>query len=402
MPRGRPRVIPPNLPAHIDYARVPAGILWDRSGNGRWYVLEQTSASDRPKRRTVAGPKARLSDLHAIAEARSGVDRTSLRGMLAAYQDSDAFKALSKATRDDYGYCRDRVLEQRTRLGGGFGDLVTRNITRPVIQRLIDVAAGGRKRDAAGKLIPTPSTGAHVLRYLRVAWRWGCNRGWSDINPCIGVEAPKERKAARMPQLDAFAKVLAYARDHVHGRGVEGSVAPYLADVAEIAYLCRLRGVEIVVDLNDADVTAEGLQCRRRKGSRTNITRWDPRLRAAVDQLLDRRNALWAKGRMPVPLRPEDRPLVVGTTGHPLTKRAFNSAWQRMIKAAIATAAITPAERFSLHGLKHRGITDTPGTRGEKQQASGHRAEAMLDVYDHEVPVVDSADAKLRKKPTKA
>jgi len=41
--------------------------------------------------------------------------------------------------------------------------------------------------------------------------------------------------------------------------------------------------------------------------------------------------------------------------------------------------------------MKHRGITDTPGTRAEKQLASGHKTEAMLDVYDHSVPRVEPA-----------
>ena len=38
----------------------------------------------------------------------------------------------------------------------------------------------------------------------------------------------------------------------------------------------------------------------------------------------------------------------------------------------------------------------------ELHQQSGHRAEAMLDVYDHEIPVVDSAASSLQKKPKKA
>jgi hypothetical protein len=44
-----------------------------------------------------------------------------------------------------------------------------------------------------------------------------------------------------------------------------------------------------------------------------------------------------------------------------------------------------------MHDLKRKGITDTPGTRHEKQDASGHRSSSMLDVYDLSVPVVDPA-----------
>jgi hypothetical protein len=54
---------------------------------------------------------------------------------------------------------------------------------------------------------------------------------------------------------------------------------------------------------------------------------------------------------------------------------------------------ITAEQRFALHDLKRRGITDTVGTRAEKQEASGHRDPKMMDVYDHSLPVVSpSAD----------
>jgi hypothetical protein len=396
MARGRKRQNDPTIPGHIDQAALPRGLYWDKSGAGRWYVREIDEG--RPRARTIAGPAARLSELHAIMEARKGIDRKLLRSLLNAFHEGSEFRELGKATRDDYGFCRDRVLEQKTKAGGTFGDLESNRITRPLIQRLIDRIAEGRKRDANGALIRTPSTAVHVLRYLRVAFRWGANRGWCDGNPALGVEPPKERKQRRLPTHDAFAALVTYARQHAAiKRGVKGSVAPYLAEVAELAYLCRLRGIEVVVDLNDADVTAEGLVCRRRKGSLTNITRWDPRLRAIVDALQARRKVIWKKLKRPVPLRPEDRPLVVSVYGYPLSKSGFNSAWQRLVKAAIVDGAIPADARFGLHDLKRRGVTDTKGTRGEKQQASGHRTEAMLDVYDQDVAVVDSAAASRAK-----
>jgi site-specific recombinase XerC len=396
MQRGRPRKHNPSIPAHIDQAALPRGLYWDKSGSGRWYVIEEDEG--KPRARTVADATARLSDLHAIMEARGGVDRKLLRSLLTAFHESSEFRELGKATRDDYGFCRDRVLEQKTKAGGTFGDLESNRITRPLIQRLVDRIAEGRKKDPTGALIRTPSTAVHVLRYLRVAFRWGANRGWCEGNPALGVEPPKERKQRRLPTHDAFATLVTYAREHASvKRGVKDSVAPYLADVAELAYLCRLRGIEVVVDLNDADVTAEGLVCRRRKGSLTNITRWDPRLRAVVDALQARRKEIWTRLKRPVPLRAEERPLVVSVYGHPLTKSGFNSAWQRLVKAAIVDGAIPAEARFGLHDLKRRGITDTKGTRGEKQQASGHRNEGMLDVYDQDVAVVDSAAASRTK-----
>ena len=54
---------------------------------------------------------------------------------------------------------------------------------------------------------------------------------------------------------------------------------------------------------------------------------------------------------------------------------------------------IAREQRFTLHGLKHRGITDTKGKKAEKKEASGHKTDAMLDLYDHEVAVVEPAQA---------
>ncbi|MFC3657958.1 hypothetical protein ACFOPN_20505 [Xanthomonas hyacinthi] len=45
-------------------------------------------------------------------------------------------------------------------------------------------------------------------------------------------------------------------------------------------------------------------------------------------------------------------------------------------------------ERLSLHGLKHRRVTGTEGSRGDTQDAAGHVSSSTTDGYDHELPVV--------------
>ena len=44
----------------------------------------------------------------------------------------------------------------------------------------------------------------------------------------------------------------------------------------------------------------------------------------------------------------------------PLARSTLKTAWQRLIVAAIDAGVIAAEDRFNLHGLKHRGITDTP------------------------------------------
>ena len=71
------------------------------------------------------------------------------------------------------------------------------------------------------------------------------------------------------------------------------------------------------------------------------------------------------------------------------------------MRGAIEAGVIQPSDRFTLHGLKHRGVTDTKGSRQQKQRASGHRTESMVALYDHDVPVVQPAtpreDASFRE-----
>jgi len=56
---------------------------------------------------------------------------------------------------------------------------------------------------------------------------------------------------------------------------------------------------------------------------------------------------------------------------------------------AIEKSVLTEDQRFGMHDFKRKGITDTVGTRADKQQASGHKDEAMMDVYDLSLPLVD-------------
>jgi hypothetical protein len=58
-----------------------------------------------------------------------------------------------------------------------------------------------------------------------------------------------------------------------------------------------------------------------------------------------------------------------------------------LITEAMRVGVITASERFALHGLKHRGITES------KDKASGgHRTERMRQRYDHETPLVEPAE----------
>lgn len=377
MSRGCKRKHNQNIPSHIDQSGIPKGVYYDHRNGGSWYHLYKDETG-RQRRQNIADAYARLSDLHKIIEEIQGVDRGTLSWLCAEFHLSPQFNKLSLNSKEDYKYSRDVVLMMPTKIKNkNFGDLSINKLSAPLIQRLIDKVAKTH-----------PSKAAHALRYLRRVFRWGHVRGYCAVEPVLGLEAPQERKRRRLPSEETYKKLLNYAVERGKlPRGTQGACPEYLSVVMEIAYLCRLRGIEVVT-LTDKNMTEEGLLSNRRKGSRDNITAWTPRLRDVCQKAIAIRAAIWDKRRYPIPADLARRPLIVSCSGAPLSKSGFDTAWQRFIKMAIAEHIVEVSERFALHDLKRKGITDTPGNRADKQQASGHKSASMMDTYDFSLPIV--------------
>lgn len=387
MTKGRKRRFDKTIPHHINQNKLPNGCYWNRRDR-YWYTYVEGA---KPRMRRLGSEEVLLSDLYHAMEQLNGIERDTLDYLLKLHSNSPQFTGLAKSTRDDYKYCRAILQNFQTKLGIPFALLKLRKITLPLVQVLVDDIAAGKRSFGDMPLQPTPSSGAHVQRYLSAAFAWGMPRGHCLTNPADGVDMPKERKAHRMPDAVTMKAVVAlFKRRGALPSRRRGSLAPYVWAVAVIAYACRMRGVE-VRELTDADETEEGIIVDRRKGSLGNVTRWSTELKEAWNWLKKRRNRIWEKKRRPLPLRAEDRPLVVTEGGIAVGKHTMSSAWRRAMAAALAAGLITQEERFGLHGLKHRGITDTKGTKADKQLASGHKSMQMVNRYDHERPIVDPA-----------
>ncbi|MCH4563387.1 hypothetical protein MKP05_09620 [Halomonas sp. EGI 63088] len=375
--RGRKRGHNPNVPRHIDQAKLPDNVYYDQRGRGSWYTLYQDG--DKRRRKNIASARATLAELHHIAQDLHASDRHSLRWLSDQFHASDQFTRLASKTQESYGYARLVLERTSTRAGSAVIDLNRHRITPAIVQRLVDrIAQAG-----------TPAKANHVVAYLRRIYRWGMNRGHCTANPAWTIEPAKERGRHRLPERHILARVTQFCQERGQGSTTApGAVAPYLWALIEIAYLCRLRAVEVLT-LTEVNAIDAGIRTNRRKGSRDNLVRWNERLRNAWQAAIAVRNARWKKKGRAVPLDPARRPLFVGTGGDALTRHGLDSAWYRMMLAAVDAEVITQEEKFGLHDLKRRGITDTEGNRHDKQEASGHRSERMLDVYDLSVPEVD-------------
>ena len=375
--RGRKRGHNPNIPAHIDQGKLPDGLYYDHRGRGHWYALYEEGGKRR--RKNVASARATLAELHQLAEDLHAHDRHTIRWLADQFHASDQFTRLAKSTQDSYRDSRKVLERTQTRTGVAFIDLHRHRITPAIVQRLVDrLAQEG-----------TPAKANHAAAYLRRIYRWGINRGHCTENPAWTIEAAQERARHRLPERHTLARVTQFCQQRSQGSSTaKGAVAPYLWALIEIAYLCRLRAIEVLT-LTEANATEAGIRTNRRKGSRDNLVRWNDRLRNAWAGAIAARNARWQKKGRAVPLDPARRPLFIGTGGDALTRHGLDSAWFRMMKSAVAAGVITKEEKFGLHDLKRRGITDTQGNRHDKQEASGHRSERMLDVYDLSLPEVD-------------
>jgi site-specific recombinase XerC len=374
MTRGRKRKYDPSIPAHIDQKKLPIGCYWDKRDRV-WYTIVQ---GIKAKRQKIFNAHAMLSDLHRAMEELHGINRKSLEWLCEQYHASHVFKALAERTQKDYEAQRQIAISLPTKLGQPLGKLDYARLETHHFQRIVDVVAGNG----------TPTKANHLARYLKLIYSWAVRRGFTTSNPVKGVKGAKERKRRRLPPPATMTALIqmAYTGGHLKPH-TEGSCPPYLWAVADLAYLCRLRGIEVIT-LRESHALAEGIKTNRRKGSRDNIVAWTPRLRAAYEWLIARRDFIWKEKRLPVPIRADDRPIVVAEGGASLKKSSLDSAWQRLIQRALRDGVITPDERFSLHDLKRKGVTDTPGTRADKQHASGHKSEEMMDVYDLSVPIV--------------
>lgn len=375
---GRPRKINAKIPAHINQTKLPDGLSYDAIQN-RWRFNYTDNLGKRHDKR-VGSQTSKLAQILNNIE-RLGIEKPdTFNWLVNEYLQDARFLDLKPATQKNYLACYALIKKQSVKQKS-VTTLLLKNWSSGLCQQINTQIA---KKNG-------PSMANHCHSFLSLVFTYGKNYNYVTTNHATGVYKAKCRPAQQWVSTEVYSRVLSYAKK----RGstlpkTKGSSPYYIWLMMEISYLCRLRGVETRT-LTEDKMLENGLQCDRRKGSKGNITIYNDRLLSVLNSAIVHRDNIWRSNGYPVPISKEDRLLIVNNTGQAVSLDSFHSAWQKFINFAINDKIITNDERFSLHDLKRKGISDTAGTGSDKKDASGHRSDAMMQVYDKSLLSVPAA-----------
>lgn len=304
--------------------------------------------------KTIAGPDVTMSKLWQVYERLQSDDiNGTLKWLLDTYTASAKFELKADTTQKEQKRQADKISEYARGRGRTFGDAKLSSITPGVLTKYMDA------REAQG----APKSANRELSLISAAWKWAIARDLTTCpNPCMLTEKRKEVRRQHYASEADYEAWIAYCRTH----GPD-----YLWIVSEIAYLCRMRKIEVLTALK-SQVLPEGFDTLRRKGSRDAMTGWSDRLRAAVDAC-----SADEAGRFSQTL--------VTHKGRMIRVSSFNTMWQRRMRACVKETDIT---RFTLHDLKRKGATDS---EEDATVSTGNTAQ-MSRTYDV---------SKLKAKPTR-
>ena len=349
-----------NLPSHINAEKLPERVWFNKSGAGKW-MLTYYDEFNKRKAKRICGPQATLSEIWQATEAQVEKTISTFSTLTADFQKTHSWKKLSASTQKDYENCRLAIITRETS-NGKLGDVPLNQWTVGLIRKYRDKRAESSESRANKE-----------LSYIKRIFSWAYEYEQVPLNPATGVKkitiAPRQH----------YAEDLDY---HYLLNIAKASGYWYVPYAMELAYLCRMRMCE-VLDLTDANEQHDGLIIHRRKGSKANITEWQPRLRAIWDELKQKRTAILAARKQPSPIRANLRHLFISErTGDKLDISSLQTAMQRLNVQAKAQAEKDGIifNHFTFHDLKRKGISDTPAN--DRMASAGHRSPEMMKVYD--------------------
>lgn len=276
---------------------------------------------------------------HAVTEY--SIQAGSFADLIRQFFASDAFSDLAERTQRDYK--RYAVTVSKV-----FGKMKAKVIRPEHIREYLDIR---------GKQTKVQANREHS--FMSKVFSWAYERGKVSINPCLKVRKFTEKSRDRYITDEEYQAVLAEA-------------PALLVAAMEISYCCAARQGD-VINLERGQLLKEGLFIEQGKTNKRQIKRWSPRLRRAVNILLNQ----------PVP---HSRWLFVSNHGKQISENTLRH-WYRKAKDQ---AAITHPELsfdFTFHDIKAAAISNY---EGDKQKFSGHKTASQVAVYDRKTPIVDT------------
>lgn len=294
-------------------------------------------------------------------------DRGTVQWLADKYFASREFTRLRQTTQQDYLVKLCKFLVFPTKIKGAsnkpllVGEWPLESITQPKLRNLPDEMLS----DYEAKGMSGRSTVNGQFRVFSTVIKYGLQHFETlglPSNPCIGVRLHKENQRNR------------YVTDHefeLQWNVALRDGADYLPWLFELAYLLASRSVEIG-DLLKTSATDGGIIVERRKGSKTNIISWSPRLKIAYECALE----LSEKRDKKSPY------LLTSANGEKLCHSTLQSAMARLKKKM--TAAGLGETFWTLHDLKRKGISDS-----KDKNIGGHKTVEMQQRYNTKIEVFE-------------
>ncbi|WKD51091.1 hypothetical protein [Microbulbifer spongiae] len=318
--RGRKRKYDSTIPAHIDQTKIPDSIYWHNTS--RIWRLKTTKENGKIQLRRVAGQDATNADLLRIAADAMKVTPKDFDWLLLQFKESPEYIRLKPRSKSQFDGAMSALANTLAVNGKRVGNRPLRWWTAGKAQAHIDEIAKTRG----------PSASRVTLSWLKRCWNWGASLDYCTSDVVAVLRKPLER-AQELRKEGVSRSIDKNTHNHflsfVWNAGQlptrsQGSTPIYVWLALEIAYLCKCRTIEVTFEdrgndrrryLTQARELEEGLRIVRAKGSRTNIVKWTPRLRQAIDIAKQFRSERYKSLNIPTPIDPEDCPLIVNDSG---------------------------------------------------------------------------------------
>ena len=327
-----------------------------RNDGSRWIWRPYTNGRLGPPVRLCAADAPVSKVWEAYEKLTDGRRDRNLSWLIERYlTNNTATEKLAKTTIKNYEYYSSSITSRPIQDGMTFGEVPLDAITKRTIRHYLDT-------------YPHPIAANRHMQFLKAAWNWIYEREDIPQNPCTGVKLNLEESRDRYVTDTEYSIVYEIALR----RRVK-----YMPIFMELAYLTRARRHEIA-RYRKNDLTNKGLRLVRGKGSRGEFTQYSERLNAALAAAQD----LHSKTFSPW--------LIHNKAGEQITKNTFDSAWRRLMDAALKGVDIGDGrilrlgEPFTFHDLKAKGVTD------HKTNASGHKSKKAQAIYIRQLPEISA------------